>query len=55
MSAPFGLQDRLCLLNSDTLPEAEYCVLYSQKSPLTFAARRFLDLLRSQCQSYDWS
>lgn len=55
MRAPFGLQDRLCLLNIDTLPEAEYCVLYSQKSPLTFAARRFLDLLRSHCQSYHWS
>jgi len=55
MRAPFGLQEQLCLLNIDTLPQAEYCVLYSQKSPLTFAARRFLDLLRNQCQSYDWS
>lgn len=55
MKAPFGLQDRLSVLNIDTLPQAEYCVLYSQKSPLTFAARRFLDLLRSQCHAYDWS
>ena len=54
MQAPFGLQDQLCLLNIDSLPQAEYHVLYSQKSPLTFTARRLLDLLRQQCQTYHW-
>ena len=54
MQAPFGLQDQLCMLNIDSLPQAEYHVLYSQKSPLTFAARRLLDLLRQHCQAYHW-
>lgn len=54
MGSPFGLEDKLHLLPIDSLPQAEYCVLYSQKSPLTFAARRFLDLLRAHCQAYIW-
>lgn len=54
MQAPFGLHNQLCMLNIDSLPQAEYHVLYSQKSPLTFAARRLLDLLRQHCQAYHW-
>jgi len=54
MYAPFHLEDKLCLLDIDSLPEAEFCVFYSQKSPLTFAARRFLELLRLKCQQYPW-
>lgn len=54
MSAPFHLQHRLVTLPIDTLPQAQYCVLYSQKSPLTVTARRFLDLLRAHCLRYPW-
>lgn len=54
MQAPFELRERICLLNIDSLPQAEYVVLYSQKSPLTLAARRLLDLLRQHCQAYHW-
>lgn len=54
MYAPFGLQDKLRLLDIDTLPDADFCVFYSQKSPLTFATRRFLELLRLKCQEYRW-
>ncbi|WP_431224677.1 LysR substrate-binding domain-containing protein [Serratia sp. L9] len=54
MSAPFNLQHQLVTLPIDSLPQAQYCVLYSQKSPLTVTARRFLDLLRLHCQRYAW-
>lgn len=54
MSAPFYLQRRLVALPINTLPQAQYCVLYSQKSPLTVTARRFLDLLRAHCLRYPW-
>lgn len=54
MSTPFNLQHELVTLPIDSLPQAQYCVLYSQKSPLTVTARRFLDLLRLHCQRYAW-
>ncbi|MCA4823468.1 MAG: hypothetical protein KJJ56_20495 [Serratia rubidaea] len=38
----------------DTLPQAQYCVLYSQRSPPTVTGRRLLDLLHGQCQRYAW-
>ncbi|WP_337263945.1 MULTISPECIES: LysR substrate-binding domain-containing protein [unclassified Serratia (in: enterobacteria)] len=54
MNTPFYLHQELVALPIDDLPQAQYCVLYSQKSPLTVTARRFLDLLRSHCQHYPW-
>lgn len=54
MRAPPYLQQQLVVLPIDSLPQAQYCVLYSQKSPLTITARRFLDLLRDHCQRYRW-
>jgi LysR family tdc operon transcriptional activator len=54
MATPFYLEDRLCRLPINTLPAAQYCLVYSQKTPLTLTARRFLDLLRIHCQRYAW-
>lgn len=54
MNAPFNLHHQLVTLPIDSLPQAQYCVLYSQKSPLTVTARRFLDLLRLHCQRHPW-
>jgi LysR family tdc operon transcriptional activator len=54
MSNPFSLRGKLAILPIDTLPQAQYGVLYSQKSPMTVTARRFLDLLRTHCQRYSW-
>ncbi|MFC0227809.1 LysR substrate-binding domain-containing protein [Serratia aquatilis] len=54
MATPLYLQHKLVALPIDCLPQAQYCVLYSQKSPLTITARRFLDLLRTYCQRYRW-
>lgn len=54
MRSPLGLENTLCSLPIDDLPTAQYCVFYSQKSPLTLTARRFLDLLRWECQNYVW-
>jgi LysR family tdc operon transcriptional activator len=54
MSTPFYLQQRLVVLPIKSLPQAQYCALYSEKSPLTVTARRFLDLLRIHCQRHAW-
>lgn len=53
-STPFSfyLQYKLMTLPIDSLPQAQYCVLYSQKLPLAVTAWRFLDLLRLHCQRY---
>lgn len=47
-------QQQLAILPINNLPQAKYCVLWSQKSPLTNTARRFLDLLRDHCTRYNW-
>ncbi|MCC3702705.1 LysR substrate-binding domain-containing protein [Rouxiella badensis] len=54
MATPFFMEDKLCRLPVDSLPAAQYCLVYSQKTPLTLTARRFLDLLRLHCQRYPW-
>jgi len=54
MNTPFHLQQKLVTLPIDSLPQAQYCVLHSQKSPLTITARRFLHLLSNHCQRYRW-
>ncbi|MEB6337272.1 LysR family transcriptional regulator [Serratia sp. JUb9] len=54
MARPLHLQEQVVTLPIDTLPQAQYCVLYSQRSPLTVTARRLLDLLHGQCQRYAW-
>jgi LysR family tdc operon transcriptional activator len=54
MSTPLFLQDRLTVLPINTLPSAQYCVIWSQKSDLTATARQFLLALRQQCQNYPW-
>lgn len=54
MSTPLLLQDRLAVLPITTLPSAQYCVIWSQKSDLTATARQFLLALRQQCQNYPW-
>jgi len=54
MSTPLFLQDRLIVLPITTLPSAQYCVIWSQKSDLTATARQFLLALRQQCQNYPW-
>jgi LysR family tdc operon transcriptional activator len=54
MNTPFHLQHKLVTLPIDSLPLAQYCVLHSQKTPLTVTARRFLHLLSHHCHSYRW-
>ncbi|MEL4014581.1 LysR substrate-binding domain-containing protein [Dryocola clanedunensis] len=54
MSMPLHLQDRISVLPISTLPSAQYCVAWSQKSALTETARQFLLALRQACQGYKW-
>ncbi|MCT4705892.1 LysR substrate-binding domain-containing protein [Enterobacteriaceae bacterium H11S18] len=54
MSMPLNLQDKISVLPITTLPSAQYCVAWSQKSALTETARQFLLSLRQACQGYNW-
>ena len=54
MSMPLNLQDKISVLPITTLPSAQYCVAWSQKSALTETARQFLLSLRQACQEYNW-
>ncbi len=54
MSQPLQLGDKLVTLPVSTLPAAQYCAVWSQKSALTANARLFLNRLRSACQRYAW-
>jgi len=54
MSMPLNLQDKISVLPITTLPSAQYCVAWSQKSALTETARQFLLSLRQACQEYKW-
>lgn len=54
MCAPFALEHQLTVLPINDLPQAQYCAFYSQKSPLTAPARRFLQQMRAHCQRYEW-
>lgn len=54
MSQPLQLKGKLAVLPVSTLPAAQYCAVWSQKSVLTANARQFLTRLRSACQRYAW-
>lgn len=46
---PF-MQRMFCPLPIPHLPSVEYSLIYSQKTPLTLTARRFIELVRHRCQ-----
>ncbi len=46
---PF-IRRMFCQLPILHLPSVEYSLLYSQKTPLTLTARRFIELIRYRCQ-----
>ncbi len=52
MSHPLQLGDKLVTLPVSSLPAAQYCAVWSQKSALTANAQQFLTRLRSACQRY---
>jgi LysR family tdc operon transcriptional activator len=54
MSHPLQLGDKLVTLPVSSLPAAQYCAVWSQKSALTATAQQFLTRLRSACQRYAW-
>ncbi|MBW7982051.1 LysR substrate-binding domain-containing protein [Enterobacillus tribolii] len=54
MSHPLTLDDKLVVLPIQTLPAAQYCVVWSRKSALTTNARQFLVRLRETCRHYPW-
>lgn len=54
MSHPLQLGDKLVTLPVSSLPAAQYCAVWSQKSALTANAQQFLTRLRSACQRYAW-
>lgn len=54
MNQPLQLGEKLVTLPVSTLPAAQYCAVWSQKSALTANARLFLNRLRSACQRYAW-
>lgn len=49
------INNQLCMIPiEDDLPRASYSLIYLRKLPLTLAAKRFIDLLRWECQNYRW-
>ena len=54
MSQPLRLEGKIVTLPVSTLPAAQYCAVWSQKSALTANARQFLSRLRDACQRYSW-
>lgn len=54
MSQPLKLEGKIVTLPVSTLPAAQYCAVWSQKSALTANAQQFLSRLRGACQGYSW-
>lgn len=54
MNQSLQLGDKIATLPISTLPAAQYCAVWSQKSALTQNANLFLNHLRSECQRYAW-
>lgn len=54
MSMPLYLEEKISVLPVDTLPSAQYCVAWSQKSALTETARQFVLSLREASLKYQW-
>ncbi|QGN37021.1 LysR substrate-binding domain-containing protein [Klebsiella oxytoca] len=54
MNQPLQLGDKLATLPITTLPAAQYCAVWSQKSALTHNASLFLNHLRRECHRYAW-
>ena len=54
MSQPLQLEGKIVTLPVSTLPAAQYCAVWSQKSALTANAQQFLSRLRQACQGYSW-
>lgn len=55
MAGALGLKSQLSIIPiKESFPLATYSLVYSRKTPLTLTARKMIDILRWDCQKYNW-